>query len=109
MSALKEAAEEMVVEMVVLEVEIGEILGIEEEMAVETAAAEMVATTAIEIASEGIEWVVWTDEVEEVVIVAFAAVGAVVVAMIEMAVAVTCMAEIAEMEVADLTTEEGKL
>ena len=108
MSALKEAAEEMVVEMVVLEVEIGEILGIEEEMAVETA-AEMVATTAIEIASEGIEWVVWTDEVEEVVIVAFAVVGAVVVAMIEMAVAVTCMAEIAEMEVADLTTEEGKL
>ena len=108
MSALKEAAEEMVVEMVVLEVEIGEILGIEEEMAVETA-AEMVATTAMEIASEGIEWVVWTDEVEEVVIVAFAAVGAVVVAMIEMAVAVTCMAEIAEMEVADLTTEEGKL
>ena len=108
MSALKEAAEEMVVEMVVLEVEIGEILGIEEEMAVETA-AEMVATTAIEIASEGIEWVVWTDEVEGVVMVAFAAVGAVVVAMIEMAVAVTCMAEIAEMEVADLTTEEGKL
>ena len=97
---MMEAAEETVVEMVVLEGEVGEILGIEgDEMAVETAAT---TDSEEEIASEEIGVVAVSEAVavEVTEMVASAVVEAVAVEVTEM------VATVVAVEVVDMT--EGK-